>query len=315
MKNQNDAPFISIIIITRNRARILVDCLDHLAQQSYGDFEIIVVDSSNNEDTKKLVKSYPALIYHSIWDGRNNMPAARNAGISCARGDIVAFIDDDSMVFPNWLENIVLGYINEKIGGVGGSTIDERLKIDPNDKRVGLIYPDGMSIPNFNVDLLEPFYVDWFVGCNMSYRRSVLVDLGGFDGKYGGDNSYEEVDMATRVRTAGFDLLFVPAAKVVHIRVPRDAGVVSRDFEAPRLRYHQAHNRAYYVLKNIGLNKTFIKYILKTLYGLAVYAIKRPSMAAWKRLGATLLGFVSGCWDALWGRVNFGIKKQNYETI
>jgi len=315
MKIQKDAPFISIVIITRNRAGILSDCLDHLARQSYRNNEIIVVDSSNNFDTKELVKLHPAVIYHSIWDGRNNMPVARNLGISCAHGEIVAFIDDDCMVFSSWLENIASGYYDEKIGGVGGSIIDERLTIDPNDKRVGLVFPDGTGIFNFRIDLPEPLFVNWFPGGNMSFRRSILVDLGGFDSKYGGDNSYEEVDMSFRVRKAGFNLLFVPDAKLEHIRAVRDSGVVSRDPEAPQLRYHQAHNRTYFVLKNIGLNMAFIQYILETLYGLAVYTIKRSSKAGLKKWGATLIGFISGGWDGLWYRVRLGGKKQNYETV
>ncbi len=298
MQSRKDKPFASVIIITRNRPKVLADCLDHLAKQSYTDFETIVVDSSDNYETRDLLASWPAIHYLSIWDGRNNMPKARNLGLSHARGDIVAFIDDDSMVFPDWLENIVSGYAGDMIGGVGGRILDNFIKVDPNDSRIGKVFPDGTVVQNFSRAIGDPFFVEWFGGCNMSFRRSILNDLGGFDPKYGGSNSFEDVDMSTRVRKAGYQLILIPSAVVDHIFAPRVAGVITRDYENPSVRYHHIHNRAYYVTKNFGLNKAYGRYVIETLYGTTIYAVKRLSIASWKLLGATILGFISGSWDA-----------------
>ncbi len=314
--NPEKTPSASVVIITRNRAEVLADCLVRLEKQTCQDFETIVVDSSDNHATRELVKSYPEVIYLRIWDGRNNMPEARNLGISNAHGEIVAFIDDDSMVFPNWLENIISGYSqNISIGGVGGCTIDPRLKIDINDHRFGKIFPDGTAIDNFRIDIPEPLYVEWFVGCNMSFRKSLLKDLGGFDQNYRGDNSYEEIDLAARVRKAGFSLLLVPSAKVEHIRVPRDQAVISRDWENPWLRFHQTHNRTYFVIKNIGLNKEFTKYIVHTLYGLAKLNLMKPDIQSWKQYLGIFWGFVTGFWDSYLARwdnyiVKWSMKKR-----
>jgi GT2 family glycosyltransferase len=296
-------PFVSVIIITRNRAKILADCLECLAKQSYLDFETVVIDSSDNYETRDLLASLPKVRYLSIWDGRNNMPAARNLGISNAFGDIVAFIDDDSMVFPGWLENIVSGYSVDKIGGVGGRTIDSYLKVDENDTRIGKSLPDGTVVQNFSRDISSPIFVDWIIGCNMSFRRSILNDLGGFDQNYGGNNSYEDIDMGTRVRKAGYELVLVPTAVVEHVFAPRAAGVVSRDYENPKVRYHHIHNRSYFVTKNIGLNKAYIGYVVNTLFGMTVSTVKRPNMAAWRLLGATIRGFISGAWDSFLNRM------------
>ena len=302
MDEQKCKLFVSVIIITRNRPKILSDCLDHLAKQSYTDFETIVVDSSNNYETRDVLVSWPAIQYLTIWDGRNNMPAARNLGLSRACGEIVAFIDDDAMVYSEWLENIVSGYSNEKIGGVGGRTIDKLLKVDENDPRIGRVYPDGTIVQNFSRALSDPVSVEWLIGCNMSYRRSILNELSGFDQKYGGNNSFEDVDMATRVRKVGYDLLLVPSAVVDHVFAPRVTGTVSRDYENPQVRFHHVHNRAYYVTKNFGLNKTYTGYVFNTLFGMTTSAVKKPSTSAWRLLGATFLGFLSGSWDALFSR-------------
>jgi GT2 family glycosyltransferase len=296
-------PYVSVIIITRNRPKILADCLGRLVKQSYHDFETVVVDSSNNFETKDLITSFPKVRYLSIWDGRNNMPAARNLGISNAGGEIVAFIDDDSMVFPGWLENIVSGYSAEKIGGVGGRTIDTYLKIDENESRIGKSLPDGTVVQNFSRDIASPILVDWIIGCNMSFRRSILNDLGGFDQKYGGNNSYEDIDMGTRVRKAGYDLVLVPSAVVEHVFAPRAAGVVSRNYENPQVRYHHIHNRAYFVTKNIGVNKEYIGYVINTVFGMTVSTVKKPNRAAWRLLGATIRGFISGTWDSMFTRM------------
>jgi GT2 family glycosyltransferase len=298
MQALKDKPFATVIIITRNRPKVLSDCLDHLANQSYAYFETFVVDSSDNYDTRDLLTSWPAIHYLSIWDGRNNMPSARNLGLSHTRGDIVAFIDDDSMVFPNWLENIVSGYSGELIGGVGGRILDNFIKVDPNDTRIGKVFPDGTVVQNFSRSIENPIIVEWFGGCNMSFRRSILNDLGGFDPKYGGSNSYEDVDMSTRVRKAGYQLMLIPSAVVDHIFAPRVAGVVTRDYENPNVRYHFIHNRAYYVTKNFGLNKAYVRYVIKTLYGTTIYAVKGLRIVSWKLLGATILGFISGAWDS-----------------
>jgi glycosyltransferase involved in cell wall biosynthesis len=298
MEEQNHKPFASVIIITRNRPIILADCLDHLARQNYTNFETIVVDSSDNYETSDLIALWPSVQYLSIWAGRNNMPAARNLGLSRARGEIVAFIDDDAMVYPGWLENIVSGYSTERIGGVGGRTIDTLLKVDENDPRIGQVYADGTVVQNFSRALRDPVSVDWFIGCNMSFRRKILTTLRGFDQNYGGNNSFEDVDMSTRVRKSGYDLVLVPTAVVDHVFAPRAAGTVSRDYENPRVRYHLIHNRAYFVTKNYGLNKLFLGYVFNTLFGMTTSAVKKPRKSAWTLLGATFWGFISGSWDA-----------------
>jgi glycosyltransferase involved in cell wall biosynthesis len=297
MQEQKDKPFTSVIIITRNRPKILSDCLDHLANQTYVDFEIIVVDSSDNYQTRDLLSSRPAVHYLSIWNGRNNMPAARNLGLSNALGDIVAFIDDDSMVFPDWLENIMSGYSEDLIGGVSGRIINKNIMVDLNDARIGQVLPDGSAIENFSKVIENPILVEWFGGCNMSFRRSILIKLNGFDTIYGGNNSYEDVDISARVRNAGYKLILIPSAVVDHVYAPRVEGVVTRDYDNPKVRYHYLHNRAYYVTKNIGLNKVYLGYVTNMLYEVTTNAIKKPCTATWKLLEATILGFIRGSWD------------------
>src|SRR5438270_5861315 len=101
------APFVSIIIITRNRAFLLRHCVERVLSQPYPHKEVIVVDSSSNDESEQMVARYPEVISVRLHGQRNNMPQARNAGIAISSGDILAFIDDDSMIEQDWLAALV----------------------------------------------------------------------------------------------------------------------------------------------------------------------------------------------------------------
>lgn len=286
---------ISVVIITRNRARILSDCLAHLEQQSYPCFEIVVVDSSTNDDTAELMRSWPAVRYVRIPGGRNNMPQARNVGIAHARGDVIAFIDDDCMVSPDWLKHLLTAYDDPEVGGAGGRVLDANRPPIPGESRVGTVVGDGTLIGNFAIAVEVPRDVDWLAGGNMSFRRTTLLEGGGFDPNFTGDNSYEEVDRAVRVSKAGYRLRFVPAAEVIHLSVPHSADVATRDYESPQRRFYQTRNGIYFHLKHFGLRWVFVRsYVLERIWGLTAYALKHPSRLAWARWFATLAAYPMG---------------------
>ncbi len=75
-------PFVSIIIITRNRPFLLRHCIERVLRQPYSHKEIIVVDSSSGDESEQVVAQYPEVISVRLRGQRNNMPQARNKGIS-----------------------------------------------------------------------------------------------------------------------------------------------------------------------------------------------------------------------------------------
>src|SRR2546430_16558879 len=115
---------VSVIIITRNRPALLQHCLAHVLAQPYPHKQIIVVDSSSNDESEQVVAQYPQVISVRLHGQRNNMPQARNEGIAVASGEIIAFVDDDAMAEPGWLDTLVDTYRDETIGGVGGRIIE-----------------------------------------------------------------------------------------------------------------------------------------------------------------------------------------------
>src|SRR5213080_1809375 len=99
--------FVSVIIITRNRPSLLRHCLERVLGQSYPHKQIIVVDSSSNDESEQVVAQYPGVISVRLAVQRTiheNRPQARNKGLAISSGEIIAFIDDDAMVQPGWLD-------------------------------------------------------------------------------------------------------------------------------------------------------------------------------------------------------------------
>ncbi|MBI6545936.1 MAG: glycosyltransferase [Cyanobacteria bacterium NC_groundwater_1444_Ag_S-0.65um_54_12] len=285
----------SIVIITRNRPAMLQRCLERLRDQPAN--EILVVDASDDRRTEKIVADCNSIRYVPFCGARHQMPASRNLGIARCTGGIVVFIDDDSLVHPAWLTTLLSHYGDKTVGAVGGRAIDPTEPILPDAEMVGRLLADGTRIDNFNADPGRVLEVDRVRGCNMSFRRDLLVKLGGFDRRYRGSNVNEAADMCLRVKQAGYRILYDPRAAVDHLAAPREA--ISRDPGTWWTQYYLARNRAYLLLKILGGQRHI-------LYALWVRdlekALKQSRQASWSGspwLLAHLLGKVVGSWIAL----------------
>ena len=247
----------SVIVITRNRAACIRRCLEHLQRQDYPHpFETIVVDSSPDQETQRVLDDFLDVRWVRIPDGRNNMPQARNLGIQHASGEIIAFLDDDSYAHPSWLSEIMKHYTDPQIGGVGGRLIDPLRP--PIGDRVGYlsVSPRIKMTGNFVIDSGCPIEVDHLSGGTMSFRKKILLDIEGFDPHYTGGNQAEETDVCVRVKAAGYRLLYEPRAVVDHLSV-RTQSFGGRPGISHR--FHEAKNWAYFFTKNFGLRFVILK--------------------------------------------------------
>ena len=247
-------PFVSIIIITRNRPFLLRHSIERVLNQPYPHKELIVVDSSSNDESEHIVAQYPEVISVRLRGQHNNMPQARNAGLAAASGDILAFIDDDAMVQPGWLAALLKTYHDETIGAVGGRIIEMP---EPHCDEVRgsprfLIKPSGRVIgKNRGAFSAEDAEVDHLIGCNMSFRREVIEQVGGFDPNYKLTNLREETDICIRVKKAGWHIMFVPTMAVVHV-----SARVQNPFSwsRPYILFSHGRNSTYFTIKNFGFN-------------------------------------------------------------
>jgi GT2 family glycosyltransferase len=179
--------------------------------------EIIVVDSSSTDNTSKLAKIYP-MRYVSIPE--KNRQRARNIGLSQSKGDVVAFIDDDVAVDENWSTNILTSYTHSNIGGVGGRVIPHGATasyfIKTKKNETGKIHVDGLILGNFDALLPTSIEVDHLNGCNMSFRKDLLMQVGGFDENFMGNSFRDDTDASLRIRKASYKLIYQPKALVWH---------------------------------------------------------------------------------------------------
>ena len=115
MKN----PEISIVIPVYNGSKTLGQCLNSVLKQTYGSYEIIVVDNNSTDNTGELIRKFAEenarVVY--VFEGKRGRGSARNAGINASRGTIIAMTDSDCVVGPDWLEKISRPIIddNEKV--------------------------------------------------------------------------------------------------------------------------------------------------------------------------------------------------------
>lgn len=303
---------VSVIIVTRNRPQMVRDCLDHLRRQTRPPDEVVIVDSSTGKDTQAVLDDYPEVVRLRIPDGRNNMPQARNVGIAHAQGEIIAFLDDDSMAQPDWLRYLLEPYADPAVGGVGGRVIDalEQARATSDDPRVGTIQRNGKMTTNFILDTGRPVEVDHVRGCNMSFRRVALERIGGFDVRYIGSNVCEETDVCLSVKRAGRKMVYQPAAVVDHLAAPREGMSRNHFLVEPRPVLWSAHNRAYLLFKNFGYNYWTIKHVLGGMQLLFFSLfLREPSWARAQAAAMYALGAWWGLADSLALRLRRGREK------
>lgn len=105
-------PKVSVIISTYNRSRFVREALESVLMQSFKDLEIIVVDDGSSDNTPALLKEYSSLI-HYVYQKNKGRSVSRNTGISLARGEYLAFLDDDDVWLPGKLERQV-GFLDAR---------------------------------------------------------------------------------------------------------------------------------------------------------------------------------------------------------
>lgn len=114
----------SLIIPTYNRGDVLLETLEMAVVQEYGTYEIIVVDQTKSIDSRLPSYLSPAgdrIRYIHLPEP--NLPAARNAGIRAAKGDIILFVDDDVRIEPDYLAAHMRNYEDPTVGGAMGALV------------------------------------------------------------------------------------------------------------------------------------------------------------------------------------------------
>lgn len=215
---------LSVVLASRNRAQVLERALRALTAMRDIDghpWEVVVIDNGSTDDTAALVQRFatttPMPVIRYLFEGRRGKSRALNAGIAAARGDILAFLDDDCVAPPNWIGAILREFAADpELAMLGG--------------RVELLEPDDvpMTIKLFTErrhPVLSDFTFGVILGANMALRRSVFDHVGGFDTDLGpgGLGGGDDDDLLYRVLRMRLKVTCTPDVLVYHGHGRKDA--------------------------------------------------------------------------------------------
>lgn len=241
--------YISVIVATYRREKILCDTLQLLTHQSYPSFELIVVDQTHEHlpETDKCLRtlSRSGLIrYYRLETA--SLPNARNFGVSKAQGEIILFVDDDVIPDSELIYSHVKEYANQDVGGVAGrrTLLEKGEPLQP----IGIVLSNSDSITNFS-SIIRQESVQWASGCNMSFRKKIIAETGGFEKNFLGSAAYEEIDFCFRLRRRGYRIVFSPDAHLLHL-VEKSGGCENRTLDK---RYYHGfiHNSLLFAFRNL----------------------------------------------------------------
>lgn len=199
------SPKISVIIPTHNRKLLLKRMLGSLEKQTIeSPFEVIVVDDGSADGTRALVTrasksaKYP-LDY--LYQEKSGPASARNLGLKRAKGEIIAFTDDDCIPGPQWLKEIAVAFRDPQVWAVSGTVWSE--------------IPPGPFVHSLISYSLTVSATDHFMTSNFSVRREIVKKIGLFDTRFK-DPWFEDYDFAYRIRAGGGKIATVPEARIHH---------------------------------------------------------------------------------------------------
>lgn len=214
------SPLVSIVIVSRNGKDYLAVCLASLKQQSFADYEVILIDNDSNDGSLGMIDDHFADFVKVIKTEHDyGFAKANNIGIASSRAKYIVLLNNDAKADINWLNELIKPAERDDQIGMCAS----KILFMHNPKLIdstGLgIYPDGTSKQrgwleedggqyDDKVDILLPS------GCAALYRREMLEQIGCFDERY---FAYcEDTDLGLRAQFAGWKCRFVPQAVVYH---------------------------------------------------------------------------------------------------
>ena len=284
-------PLVSVVVGTCNRNSI-VDTLESLAGQVYPDFEVVLVDQSDTDATRRVAERFAGRLsrLQYVHVEQKGLSRAYNLGMRMAVGDIVMSTDDDCTVPADWLSTVARTFqLHPDIGLLFGQVLSPpRPAI--GDQMEGII--PTMSIERPRILSREHDFHVHGMGANFGWRRSLFDLVGGFDEVLGAGGplpASEDLDFTYRALRSGHRVLLTPDVLVYHHGLRshevwpvtmRNYGIGQGGFYWKHVRLGDAH-AARLLLAHVA---RFAARILKRKVRLA------PASTEWTYLTAILAG-------------------------
>jgi len=205
-------PLVSVVVIDYKKSNpYLLECLNAIGKQTYRNFEVIL------ESDHPLDLKYPNLKIID-YGGKYKSPSyKRDHGGQIARGEIIAFIDDDAAPHPMWLESLIPHFKDKEVSGVGGPGITPS-GVDWREEASGWASASPVGAGSYTYRFLpgKRRFVDDYPSMNLSVRRSDFLEVGGFDSDYWpGEDTKLCLDLTRKLNKK---IVYEPKAKVFHHR-------------------------------------------------------------------------------------------------
>lgn len=209
-------PKVSLIVCTRNRAPRLPDFFSCLARLDFpaDAWELVIVDHASTDRTPEIIEQFAArtrIHVRHIRAVTSALTGAKNLGLGHARGDILAFTDDDCYPRPDYLQGLSAVFEDHQAGIVGGRVVLH----DPTDARLSI---RDVETPT-DIEPATFVAAGTIHGANMAIRREVVRAIGGFDPLFGPGTrclAAEDIEYVARAVWAGWPARYDPRPVVAH---------------------------------------------------------------------------------------------------
>lgn len=276
-------PKVTVIIVNWNGEHFLFRCLSALMSQTVKPQEIILVDNASSDGSLEVARRFPA-VRLLAQDRNTGFARGNNLAIEAAAAECewIALINPDAFAEPRWLEALLVAAESNPRFDVFGSKLinaSAPLLLDGAGDVYhvsGLVWRMGHGIP---ASALQGFEYEVFSPCAAAalYRRSALLEVGGFDEDF--FCYVEDVDLGFRLRLAGYRCLYVPKSVVHHVGSGTTGGKNS-DFPI----YHGHRNVVWTYVKDMPGILFWIFLPLHLAMNLVVLAV-----FAWRGQGRVIL--------------------------
>ena len=263
-------PKVSVIIVNYNGKKFLEKCLESLCKVNYENFEIIVVDNNSTDGSIELVtKNYPSIILLKL-NSNKGFAEPNNIGAKIANGKYLLFLNNDTIVTPNFISEMVQVIENDKKIAICQSLL---LKPDESVDSSGDFIDHLGVVYNSTKKTDEIREISSARGASMLIRKDVFDILEGFDEKF--YVSFEDVDLGWRTWMIGYKVILTPKSVVYHV------GGQTIKSKKPEIAFHGFKNQLAMKITNfeppIAIRNTllfFIRYGFRELKIWCDYKIK-----------------------------------------
>ena len=260
-------PGLSVIIVSHNDRGHLEDCLDSLARADGADGrQIILVDNASTDGSPEFVADlYPDIKLIRLPENVG-FSKANNAGLKESRGEIIIFLNPDTVLPRSGLTGLLEAFNNPVVGAAGPLLYDgdNRFQVSFGGRRT--FFRELVHKGIFNAcrrrtisRMGRPKMVTWVSGACLGVRREVLDGVGGFDESF--FLYFEDIDLCYRIRKAHWRILVHPEVRIFH------AGGASTGRQPLRSRYYYRQSQIYFYRKHNGFfSRMLLKIYLAFLF-------------------------------------------------